>query len=119
MHWLARRLLGGGDDAVRARQQPVPPSDRDGGISRAVDPQAGPDSFAAFCEVFEKAQSLRKYVASNYVGFIKSMKKFEKKTGVRVAYIFMPRLLRSLFFRSAGADLGISINLYFGCEMPP
>jgi SPX domain protein involved in polyphosphate accumulation len=59
------------------------------------------NSFTTFCEVYEKVQGLRQFVATNYIGFVKSMKKFEKKTGLRVAHSFMPRLQRSKFFLSA------------------
>lgn len=87
MHWLEKRLLGNG---TKIRRPPQAGPDAE-----------GPNSFVAFCEVYALVQALRQYVAANYVGFIKSMKKFEKQTSVRVAHSFMPRLQRSKFFRSA------------------
>ena len=53
-----------------------------------------------FRAVHDDAQRLQQYVAINFIGFVKGMKKFEKKTGLSVAHLFMPRLQRAKFFNS-------------------
>jgi hypothetical protein len=61
---------------------------------------AGQDQLARFRAVHDDAQRLHQFVAINFIGFVKSMKKFEKKTELSVAHLFMPRLQRSKFFNS-------------------
>ena len=63
-------------------------------------PRASRNQLGLFCDVYDAAQKLRQYVAINYVGFVKGMKKFEKKTSLSVGHIFMPRLQRTTFFNS-------------------
>ena len=62
--------------------------------------KAGRHQLGLFCDVYDAAQKLSQYVAINYVGFIKGMKKFEKRTSLSVGHIFMPRLQRATFFNS-------------------
>jgi hypothetical protein len=50
--------------------------------------KAGRHQLGLFCDVYDAAQKLSQYVAINYVGFIKGMKKFEKRTSLSVGHIF-------------------------------
>jgi len=70
------------------------------GAPGAEAPRASRNQLGLFCDVYDAAQKLRQYVAINYVGFVKGMKKFEKKTSLSVGHIFMPRLQRTTFFNS-------------------
>eukprot|EP01048_Picozoa_sp_COSAG05_P005315 COSAG05_NODE_311_length_11636_cov_11.922250_21_plen_329_part_00 len=69
-------------------------------LPAAAQPSPTQAHLRAFRRVYDDVQLLRHYVAINFVGFIKAMKKFEKNLALSVGHLFLPRLQRSSFFNS-------------------
>ena len=80
------KAAGDGSAPPTAAPEPEPepepgsPSSSAAEAGASVELLAGRDQLARFRGAHDEAQRLHQFVAINFIGFVKGMKKFEKKT---------------------------------------